>query len=138
MKKIETVKSNTKSQYDKINAEVINIENMNLEFDIEIDEYSCTKDCPYREFYMKTMGKKKDLPNLIEKRNQIIKEMNKSEELYNLYTTLCFIKEHIFETAFVKSHQNDFDVYLQGSYANSTNIKRDSDVDIVLQYNGVI
>lgn len=48
-----------------------------------------------------------------------------------------FIKEHIFETPFVKAHQNDFDVYLQGSYANATNIKRDSDVDIVLQYNGV-
>ncbi len=52
-------------------------------------------------------------------------------------TAYHFIKEHLFELPFVKAHQNDFDVYLQGSYANATNIKRDSDVDIVLQYNGV-
>ena len=31
----------------------------------------------------------------------------------------------------------DYDVYLQGSYANSTNIRFDSDVDIVVQLNSV-
>jgi hypothetical protein len=29
----------------------------------------------------------------------------------------------------------DFDIYLQGSYRNSTNIRSDSDVDVILQFN---
>ena len=33
--------------------------------------------------------------------------------------------------------QMDFDVYLQGSYNNSTNIRGDSDVDIVVELNSV-
>lgn len=48
-----------------------------------------------------------------------------------------FIKEHLFELPFVVAHHNDFEAFLQGSYANATNIKRDSDVDIVLLYNGI-
>jgi predicted nucleotidyltransferase len=31
----------------------------------------------------------------------------------------------------------DFEIYLQGSYKNSTNIRADSDVDLVVQYNKV-
>lgn len=34
-------------------------------------------------------------------------------------------------------HSFNYEVYLQGSYANSTNIRFDSDVDIVVQLNGV-
>lgn len=57
-------------------------------------------------------------------------------------TDLCsqtyqFIKKHICELPFFKENQNDISLYLQGSYANNTNIRRDCDVDIVMQYNGV-
>ena len=48
-----------------------------------------------------------------------------------------FVNEALFKLPFVTAHHNDFESYLQGSYANATNIKHDSDVDIVLQYNGV-
>jgi len=48
-----------------------------------------------------------------------------------------FIKDNIFRTDFVKTHSDDIEVYLQGSYVNSKNIKNDSDVDIIVQYNGV-
>ncbi len=48
-----------------------------------------------------------------------------------------FVKETLFRLPIVVAHHNDFEAYLQGSYANATNIKRDSDVDIVFQYNGV-
>lgn len=48
-----------------------------------------------------------------------------------------FIKSHLFELPFVIQHHNYFQAFLQGSYANATNIKRDSDVDIVLQYSEV-
>lgn len=32
-------------------------------------------------------------------------------------------------------HNKDFDIYIQGSYKNSTNIRGDSDVDIIVQLN---
>lgn len=47
------------------------------------------------------------------------------------------VKDALFKLPFVIDHHNDFEAYLQGSYANATNIKRDSDVDIVLQYKGI-
>jgi len=34
-------------------------------------------------------------------------------------------------------NQRDFEIFLQGSYRNSTNIRADSDVDLVVQYNNV-
>ena len=52
-----------------------------------------------------------------------------SSNAYNL------IKDKLKETNFVSTH--NIEIYLQGSYANSTNIRRDSDVDIVLQLNNV-
>lgn len=48
-----------------------------------------------------------------------------------------FVKNRLYELEFINSNSQDFDIYLQGSYANYTNIRRESDVDIVLQYNGV-
>lgn len=48
-----------------------------------------------------------------------------------------FIKAHLLELPFVVQHHNYFQAFLQGLYANATNIKRDSDVDIVLQYSEI-
>ena len=95
VKNIEVTNMKNKDEYDRINAEIINIENMNIETDIEINENSCSKDCPFRDFYMQTIGKKKDLPRLLEERNKLNKEILKSEELFNLYNNLTFIKNHI-------------------------------------------
>ena len=95
MKNIETINLNYKTEYDKLNAEIINIESMNINCNINIDENACTKDCPYREFYLQTVGKKNNLNKLIEERNNINKEITKCEELFNLYNSLLFIKNHI-------------------------------------------
>lgn len=95
IEKIEIKNLDSKNEYDRLNAEIINIENMNLDTTLEIDENSCTKDCPFRDFYMQTIGKRKDLPSLIEDRNKINKEISKNEELFNLYNNLIFIKNHI-------------------------------------------
>ena len=95
VKNIEVMNMKNKDEYDRINAEIINIENMNIETNIEINENSCSKDCPFRDFYMQTIGKKKDLPRLLEERNKLNKEILKSEELFNLYNNLTFIKNHI-------------------------------------------
>ena len=95
MKKLETTNTNNKSLYDTLNAEIINIEKMNLDFNMEIDDNSCTKDCPYREFYLQTIGKKNNLNQYIEERNKVYKEITRYEELYNLYNSLIFIKNHI-------------------------------------------
>lgn len=92
---IESKNSNDKSEYDKVNAEIINIENMNLDFPVEIQNDFCTRDCPYKDFYTQTLGKKKNLPNLIEVRNNLLKNISKNEELFNLYNSLLFIKNHI-------------------------------------------
>ena len=48
-----------------------------------------------------------------------------------------FIKSHLFKLPFVIEHHNNFEAFLQGSYANATNIKNDSDVDIVLKYDNI-
>ena len=48
-----------------------------------------------------------------------------------------FIKSHLFNLPFVIEHHNNFEAFLQGSYANATNIKNDSDVDIVLKYDNI-
>jgi len=39
--------------------------------------------------------------------------------------------------ASLPARNNDLDIYLQGSYRNSTNIRGDSDVDIVVQLNSI-
>lgn len=95
MEKIEVRNLENKNEYDRLNAEIINIENMNLDVTMEINENSCTRDCPFRDFYMQTIGRRKDLPNLIEERNKINKEIAKNEELFNLYNNLIFIKNHV-------------------------------------------
>ena len=95
MERLEVMNTENKSVYDRLNAEIINIENMNIDIGIHIDDNSCTKDCPYREFYLQTIGKKKNLNKIIETRNEVNKEILKYEELYNLYNNLIFIKNHI-------------------------------------------
>ena len=92
---LEILNDSTKNEYDKLNAEIINIEKMNLDTTIEINDKSCTKECPFKEFYYQTIGKIKELPHLIEKRNKVNKDIIKNEELFNLYNNLLFIKNHI-------------------------------------------
>lgn len=46
-----------------------------------------------------------------------------------------FIERHLDKLPFIIKHRNTIEYILQGSYANSTNIRHDSDVDIVLKYN---
>ena len=103
MKRLEEKNTSNKSTYDILNAEIINIEKMNLDFDVNINENSCTKDCPYREFYLQTVGKKNNLNKYIEERNKVNKEILKYEELFNLYNNLVFIKNHIL--SFEESYQ---------------------------------
>lgn len=55
-------------------------------------------------------------------------QLNKNTETYEK------VKE-IFEGEFF-DNKNNFDIYLQGSVANRTNIWADGDIDIVFQYNG--
>ena len=95
MKVLETKNVKNKSTYDLLNAEIISIEKMNFEFDVEIGDNACHKDCPYKQFYLQTIGKKNNLNKYIEERNKVNKEILKYEELYNLYNTLIFIKNHI-------------------------------------------
>ena len=120
IKDIEILNTKNKSEYDRLNAEIINIENMNIDTNIIIDDNKCTKDCPYREFYLQTIGKKKNLNNLIEKRNEINKEIMKCEELFNLYNKLIFIKNHIlsynetFRIPIVYDYTDCFTKYILG------------------------
>lgn len=120
IKDIETLNIKNKNEYDRLNAEIINIENMNIDTNIIIDDNKCTKDCPYREFYLQTIGKKKNLNNLIEKRNEINKEIMKCEELFNLYNKLIFIKNHIlsydetFRIPIVYDYTDCFTKYILG------------------------
>ena len=93
MTRLETKNVDNKNTYDLLNAEIINIENMNIEFDIELGEYSCSKDCPYKQFYLQTIGKKNNLNKYIEERNILNKEILRYEELYNLYNNLIFNKK---------------------------------------------
>lgn len=120
IKDIETLNIKNKNEYDRLNAEIINIENMNIDTNIIIDDNKCTKDCPYREFYLQTIGKKKNLNNLIEKRNEINKEIMKCEELFNLYNKLIFIKNHVlsynetFRIPIVYDYTDCFTKYILG------------------------
>ena len=95
MSKLETKNINNKSTYDILNAEIINIEKMNLDCDIDIGDNQCTEDCPYKKFYLQTVGKRNNLNKFIEERNKINKEILKYEELFNLYNNLIFIKNHL-------------------------------------------
>ena len=111
IKKLETTNLNNKSLYDTLNAEIINIEKMNIDFSIEIDDNSCTKDCPYREFYLQTIGKKNNLNQYIEERNKVYKEITRYEELYNLYNRLIFIKNHML------SYENTSSIPIEYDYS---------------------
>ena len=128
MKDIETLNIKNKNEYDRLNAEIINIENMNIDTNIIIDDNKCTKDCPYREFYLQTIGKKKNLNNLIEKRNEINKEIMKCEELFNLYNNLIFIKNHIlsydgnFKIPIVYDYTDCFTKYILGKSPINMNL----------------
>ena len=95
MKSLEAKNINNKTTYEILNAEIINIEKMNIDFDLELGEDSCTEDCPYKQFYLQTIGKKTKLNQFIDERNRLNKEILKYEELFNLYNNLIFIKNHI-------------------------------------------
>ena len=95
MKPLETKNINNKSTYEILNAEIINIEKMNIDFDLDLGDDKCTKDCPYKQFYLQTIGKKNNLNHLIEERNKLNKEILKYEEIFNLYNNIIFIKNHI-------------------------------------------
>lgn len=108
---IETKNKNNRETYDMLNAEIINIENMNIGFDIEIEDNKCTKDCPYRQFYLQTIGKKNNLNKYINERNKINKELLKNEELFNLYNSIIFIKNHI------ESYEHEYQIPIEYDYA---------------------
>ena len=95
MKSLETKNINNKTTYEILNAEIINIEKMNIDFDLDLGDDKCAKDCPYKQFYLQTIGKKNNLNHLIEERNKLNKEILKYEEIFNLYNTIIFIKNHI-------------------------------------------
>ena len=112
IEKIEQRNLEQKSLYDKLNAEIINIENMNINVDIDLGEDKCTKDCPYKQFYLQTVGRRKNLNKYIEERNIVNKEILKHEELFNLYNNLVFIKNHIL------SYEHDFQIPIEYDYAH--------------------
>lgn len=112
MEKLETKNIDNKSTYDILNAEIINIENMNIEFNIDLGDDKCTKDCPYKQFYLQTIGKKNNLNKYIEQRNAVNKEILRYEELYNLYNNLIFIKNHI------DSYEHEFQIPIEYNYAS--------------------
>lgn len=107
---LESNISKHKSTYDNLNAEIISIENMNIEFNFEIGDNRCTEDCPYKQFYLQTIGKKKNLAKFIEERNKVNKEILQAEELYNLYNNLLFIKKHI------ESYEHDYQIPVEYNY----------------------
>lgn len=107
---LESNISKHKSTYDNLNAEIISIENMNIEFNFEIGDNRCTEDCPYKQFYLQTIGKKKNLTKYIEERNKVNKEILQAEELYNLYNNLLFIKKHI------ESYEHDYQIPVEYNY----------------------
>ena len=110
--KIKVLNETNKTEYDRINAEIINIENMNIDFDVEIREDSCTKNCPFKEFYFNTIGKAKELPTLIERRNAVNKVILKNEEILNLYNNLIFIKNHIL------SYEKEYQIPIEYDYVD--------------------
>ena len=110
--KIKVIYETNKNEYDRINAVIINIENMNIDFDVELNENSCSKNCPFKEFYFSTVGKIKELPKLIEQRNSINKSILKNEELLNLYNNLIFIKNHIL------SYEKEYQIPIEYDYVD--------------------
>lgn len=111
MKRLESKNINNKSSYDILNAEILNIEKMNIDINIDIDDNSCTKDCPYKAFYLQTVGKRNNLNKYIEERNRINKEIVKYEELFNLYNNLVFIKNHIL------SYEGEYAIPIEYDYS---------------------
>ena len=95
MSKYLEVLTNHKTEYERINAEIISIDKLDINNDLDLDPNLCSKDCPFKAFYMETIGKRKELPKLIETKNELSKEITKVEELFNLYNSLIFIKNHI-------------------------------------------
>ena len=112
MKRLEDNNINNKSTYDTLNAEIINIENINIEFDVEIGDNKCTEDCPYKQFYLQTIGKKNNLNKYIEERNRINKEILRYEELFNLYNNLVFIKNHI------ETYEHEYQIPIEYNFAS--------------------
>ena len=47
------------------------------------------------------------------------------------------IQDYYFETRDNKMNLNDYEIFLQGSYANNTNVKQNSDVDVCVMYKNV-
>lgn len=95
---IEARRGKLNKDYEKINAEIINIENISLELEkFDIPENACKSDCPYKAFYYRIMGRKESLGDLIEERNNINKELTASEELYNLHSLILVIVDFVDE-----------------------------------------
>ena len=95
---IDSSTSKMREEYDKVNAEIINIEN--LDIDLEgyiIPDNACGNNCPFKDFYYKIIGRRNNLGKLIEQRNKINKELTSCEDLYNLYNAINEIKKHIDE-----------------------------------------
>jgi len=111
MKRLETKNISNKETYDILNAEIINIEKMNIDFDIDLGDDNCTKDCPYKKFYLQTVGKRNNLEKYIEERNKINKEILRYEDLYNLYNNIVFIKNHIL------SYEHEYQIPIEYDYA---------------------
>ena len=111
MKRLETKNISNKETYDLLNAEIINIEKMNIDFDIDLGDDNCTKDCPYKKFYLQTVGKRNNLEKYIEERNKINKEILRYEDLYNLYNNIVFIKNHIL------SYEHEYQIPIEYDYA---------------------
>ena len=109
---LETRYKENKSTYDLLNAEIINIENIKFDFDLDIGDNYCTSDCPYKRFYLETIGKKNNINKYIEERNQVNKEILKHEELFNLYNNLIFIRDHIM------SYVHEFQIPIEYDYAS--------------------
>ena len=112
MKRLEDSNITNKSTYDALNAEIINIENINIEFDVEIGDNKCTEDCPYKQFYLQTIGKKNNLNKYIEERNRVNKEILRYEELFNLYNNLVFIKNHI------ETYEHEYQIPIEYNFAS--------------------
>lgn len=93
---IDSSTSKMREEYNKINAEIINIENLDIDLEgYVIPENTCSKNCPFKDFYYKIIGRRNNLGKLIEDRNKINKELSSCEDLYNLYNAVNEIKRHI-------------------------------------------
>lgn len=91
---IESNRRKLDKEYETINAEIINIENLGLDIkEMKIPENSCKSDCPYKAFYKRIVGKLDNLEGLIEERNKLNKLLLTNEELYNLHELICSIRD---------------------------------------------